>query len=179
MKYKKILLLLFFGLFVWKGIFSEILDPDVKTLKGVDKVHIIINRLNEDANKIGLTEDRLKTVVELKLRRERIEIIDQYSDLPQTEDVVGIKKYLEESDKWINIPGISICITVVASAFNVDLEFLQMVKLRRAPHISCTATTWDANITGTHTNDPEFIVSALSQLVDKFLNDFYKANPKK
>ena len=40
-------------------------------------------------------------------------------------------------------------------------------------------TTWERGVTGTHGNNPEYIVTAIEQLLDMFLNDYYKANLKK
>ena len=71
------------------------------------------------------------------------------------------------------------CLFRQIRAFNVTLDIKEQVKLHRDASIECTATTWSQSITGTHGSDPEYIVSALSMLLDDFLNDYYKANPKK
>ena len=157
MRYKEILLLIIFSLLFYNVTFSE---NDVKSypLKGINAIFVLIEKLPEDAIEIGLTSHRLKTVTELRLRREGI----------------TIKK---ESD--ISYPYFYVTVNVVGRAFNIELSLNEWVKLFRNPSIECYARTWNHSYTGTHGNDPEYIVSSLSALLDEFLNDYYKANPKK
>lgn len=152
MKYKKIILLLFICIFTLKGAFFE----KANVLKNLKEVDIVIEGLPEDASKIGLTKERIKTVVELCLRREGIKII-----------------------KDVRAPYIYININVLGLAFNISFELREPVTILRIPNEFCLATTWDKGFTGTHGNNPEYIVSSIKLLLDKFLNDYYKANPKK
>lgn len=155
MKHKKYLLLLLFTLFLYGKVFPIQISA---VLKGIDKIYVGIEGISEDGNKIGLTRERLRTVGELKLRREGITILKEYKIL---------------------YPNLYININVVGKAFNVELSFLEGVSLVRDPSIKTLARTWSRNSTGTHANDPEVIVSALSKLLDIFLNDYYKDNPNK
>jgi len=68
MKHKKNLLLLILGLFIWKAAFAE----RWQCLKNIDEIHLGIGYLSEDAKKIGLSPNRLRTVTESKLRKEGI-----------------------------------------------------------------------------------------------------------
>ena len=125
-----------------------------------NKFEILIGNLNEDAKKIGLTEERLRTVTELRLRKEGMDIKNASTNL--------------------NMPYVCVTITVVGAAFGIDLRIKEVVEIQRKPlPVFCTTSTWGASSIGTHIGDPEFIVSGLSQLLDEFLNDYYKANPKK
>lgn len=155
MKHKKILLLPLLIIFICNGISSQ---RDVKSypLKGINAIFVLIEKLPEDAIEIGLTEDRLRTITELRLRKE------------------GIK--IEEDG---NIPYLYINVNIVEVAFNVILSINEWTTLSRNPSIECYAVTWQSFYTGTHTNKPEYIVSSISNLLDEFLNDWYKANPKK
>lgn len=125
------------------------------------KFTVVIEDLHEDAEKIGLIRNRLKTVAELRLRREGITIID------------NLKSDLETPAVYINV-------NVVGKAFNVELAIDEWVHLKRIPVAQgCFAVVWDFSITGTHADDGEYIVSAINRLFDNFFNDYYKANPKK
>ncbi len=132
------------------------ISDDWEVLKDIDELEVVIEILSLDALKIGLTQDRLETVVELKLRRERIKIIES-----------PLMPYL-----YINV-------NVARNAFNINLELKETVKIQRLNRIAYGNTTWRVGTTGGHADKPEYIVSALSRLLDDFLNAYYKANPKK
>lgn len=61
-------------------------------------------------------------------------------------------------------------------AFNVIVEIKEWVKIERNS-VETTAVTWRDGITG-FAYESEHVISSLSQLIDEFLNDWYKANPK-
>ena len=127
-----------------------------EVLKGISSFEVVVEQLHKDSNDIGLTKDRLITVTELKLRREGL-----------------------LSSGGLLSPYVYINVNVVGVAFSISLEIHDMVQLVRDPSIIKTASTWDTSTTGTHGGDPEYIVTALNKLLDIFLNDYYKANPKK
>ena len=66
-KKRKVLLLFICVLFIYKGAFSA---ADYEVLKGINRLRVSIEFLNDEARKIGLTRDRLRTVTELRLRKE-------------------------------------------------------------------------------------------------------------
>jgi hypothetical protein len=78
-----------------------------------------------------------------------------------------------------NIPYLYVNVNAVGKGFNIELSLNEQVTLKRDPKISCRAKTWDMCVTGIHQNNSEYIVTSLSELLDYFLNDYYKANPKK
>jgi len=124
-----------------------------------NKFEILIAEPFGDTKEIRLMKGRLKTVTELRLRKEGFVITELSGDS--------------------NMPHVYIAVTVVRMAFNVELCIRELVEIQRKPSsVLCVVSTWYASYTGTHGNDSEFIVSGLSQLLDKFLNDYYKANPK-
>lgn len=171
MKHAKVLLLILSVIILSNWLFTEVDFPDVdyKVLKGIDGFEILIEVLNEDAIKIGLTRKRLKTVTELALRREGITVVEYKGGVKTTEELL----------KFSRTPFIYVNVNVSGRAFSVKLELKERVVLERDESISCTATTWDQLITGIHGGNSEFIVSALKELLDYFINDYYKANPKK
>ena len=141
---------------VWGHVFS---DVGVKSypLKGIDTIFVLIETLDEDAREAGVNVERLKTVVELRLRREGIVV---------AEELDGTIPYL-----YVNI-------SVAGKAFHVSLDLNERVDLCRDASIRCRAKTWDTGTTGTPAK-PDFVDACLSELLDEFLNDWYKANPKK
>ena len=165
MRQRKVLLLFIFALFIYKGAFS---NADYEVLKGINRLKVSIELLDDEARKIGLTRDRLKTITELRLRKEGITIFERGSDIT----IKAVRKSL-------NTPTIYVNVLVVGNAFHVYLAIKERVSLHRDESIQGRATTWNEGATGHHGNNPEYIVSSLSIQLDYFFNDYYKANPKK
>lgn len=127
-----------------------------------NKFIVAIGDLNEDAIKIGLTEKRLRTITELRLRREGITIV--------SEDMNGT----------LSNPHFYVDVHIIGAAVHFKVEIHEWVELKRLPILQkCPAITWSLGMTGTHSGDPEFIISGLNQIIDRFLNEYYQANPKK
>lgn len=131
---------------------------DIKSipLKGLKGLWVLVENLPQGAQDIGLTRERIQTVTELKLRREGL-----------------IAKFDYAS------PYFYVAINVSGLAFNVLVSVEDWVTLERDKTILCRAKTWLTGTTGTHGRDSEYIIGGLERLIDSFLNDYYKANPKK
>lgn len=132
------------------------ISEDWEVLKDIDELGVLVESLSICASEIGLSRERLITVVELKLRREGVKVVEA-----------------------INTPYLYINVLVLKNAFNIRIELTEKVKIKRLNRIHYAVVTWGTGATGIHGDDPEYIVSGLSSQLDKFLNDYYKANPKK
>lgn len=132
------------------------ISEDWEFLKDIDELGVLVERLSMYASEIGLSRERLITVVELKLRREGVKVV-----------------------KAINKPYLYINVLVLENAFSILIELMEEVKIKRLNRIAYRVATWRTGATGIHGDDPEYIVSSLSSQLDEFLNDYYKANPKK
>ena len=132
------------------------------------KFEVAIEELRkEDIKKIGLTEERLRTVAELRLRKEGMTIVNEKS-----------RKVPAEGERH-EIPVVYVNVCIVGPAYNIDLMICEDVVLKRPSSVTWIfAPTWGREITGTHVGDSEKIISSLNQLFDSFFNDYYKANPK-
>lgn len=180
MKYKKILLLLLLSLLIWKDAFSNQEIPlDIKgnmklnpnfnleyPLKGLNDIGIkILIEIDEKAIKLGLNKDGVRNSTELRLRREGIKISPKSPIL------------------------FHVSMEVVSNAFVIQIEVAEFVILTREALVvfkneafsltSFLAVTWSSARLGVHGKDPEFMLSTLKEIIDEFLNDYYKANPKK
>ena len=158
MKYKKTLFLVLLCLFISHEAFS-----DVRALKGIESICVFIEPLSNDALDLGLTEERIRIITELKLRKEGITITDEESKF----DVL-----------------LGVVISVVGrkgsgNGIGVFLKIKEEVSLIRNPSIICYAYTWNVGFIKDNVNKPEHVFTQLSNVLDYFLNDYYKANPKK
>ncbi len=121
-------------------------------------VAVLVEGLSAGARSIGLTEDRIQTRVELRLRS---------AGLTPGNDVRKNKAYL-----YVNVH-------VVDSAYSNSIEYKRWVDFttgnRRYGYV---ATTWESVSTGAHGRDAAFIMNSLDGHLDKFLNAYLKANQK-
>ncbi len=163
MIHKKILLLLILVLFIWRAIFAE----RWQHLKKIDKIHISIVNLSEDARRLGLSKKMLRTITESRLRKEGLKPIDDF-------DLIKLTK---KSSKFP--PSLKVEVSIKSSAFHVSLNVEEPVKLIRKPSYSLIATIWHTDLTGLHGQNSEYIISSFKTLLDEFFSDYYRANPRK
>lgn len=139
------------------------LPNDTDYLKGLKGVQVVVNDLDNDAKSIGLTLDRLQTATELALRRNRIRVLT----------------YRERLEIRGN-PTLHVNINAFANVFYVDVSLAEAARLERSPRIAVVSVrVWEKSIIGAHGRDPDFIVKSVEQLVERFCNDYLKANPTK
>ena len=137
--------------------FSTKNEERLKFFNVCEPFYLVIEDLNDDAKEIGLTKDRVQNLIESRLRSARI-----YKDGSAYLPITFTRPYL-----YVNI-------NVVGRAFSVSLEFKKPVT-DEYEHAGL-APTWDVSSTGTHGKDPRFIVSVLSELMDKFLVEYLRVN---
>lgn len=129
-------------------------------------VGVFVAPLPKDAEQIGLTEDRLQTRVELRLRQAKLKPVKIEKHRPA---------YL-----YVDV-------NMVGNAFAIRVVFIRPVSYPIDPTAifanavgtaarSCMASTWVTLGVGTYRGDSEFIVQSLDEHLDKFLNEYLKAN---
>ncbi len=122
-------------------------------------IAVVVEDLHAGATSIGLTEDRIRTRVELRLRS------------------AGLTP---GNDSSKNATVLYVNINVQGDAFNIAVKYKRWVDFttgdRRYGYV---ATTWDADGAGTYgTLGAAFIMNSLDGLLDEFLNAYLKANQK-
>jgi hypothetical protein len=124
------------------------------------------------AERHGLTDSQVQTDVELRLRRAGIRVLT-----PDEQDARPGSPYL-----YINIntkagDGPSAGLIAV----NINVELRQSVRLARDPDIWVLhATTWSKSVLGLGGHAQlRHVRESLGDQVDKFINDYYAANPER
>jgi len=143
---------------------AEYVIDKKETLRGIKSMEVVIESLEPDIIRLGLTREMLKTDVELKLR------------------LAGIKVVTEKN---LDEPYLYVCVNIYSSknppvfSFNVSVQFNQLVYLGRDKNISFDGVTWSDGCTGiVGTKEmSKFIRDAVKLIVDKFLNDYLSVNP--
>jgi len=134
--------------------------PSLNGLETSDyqRLKIGIEPLNEAAKKIGLTEERLRSRYELRLRQYGLEPVSS-------------------SDQTFGF--VYLGIHVVGKAFHTWVDFGRPVVFNSGKAWYTTSgKTWFRSETGTHGGDSEFILQGLDSLFDEFLKEYLKANSK-
>jgi len=121
-------------------------------------VAVVIERLSADAGSLGLTEDRIRTRVELRLRS---------AGLTPGNDITK------------NLASLYVNVNVGGSAYSAAVEYKrQVIFITGNRRYRYLATTWESASIGTHARSAVYIMNALDQNLDKFLNEYLKANQK-
>ncbi len=132
-------------------------NDDQKTHKGFklftncEPIHFVVEELSRHASKIGLTKKSIQNAIESRLRSARLysnEVLNSYI--------------------YVNV-------TVSGRAFGIGLDFEKVVfdSYSREKNF---ATTWHDGGIGAHGGSSEYILSNLSQYMDKFLTEFLRVN---
>jgi len=137
-------------------------DYMVESLHGLKSVEVLVEDLNEDARRVGLDDDRLKTIVELQLRKAGIPV----------EDSASAVLYLN-----VNIAAI---FEVDAFSYAVNLQLNQGARLIRNTEIFVFAPTWHDALFGIAINKSPIqnVKECCRELADEFINDYLEANLK-
>ena len=113
-------------------------------------LNLIVEGLPEDAEEIGLTEERIQTAAESRLRAARL--YDAEAD----------------HDLYVNVH-------VVGSAFSIGIGYNKLLH-DEALDIVGRAQTWDTRAVGTHVGDASFILQGVSEHMDLFVVEYLRVN---
>jgi uncharacterized protein YpmB len=136
------------------------------SLRGVKKLSVVVqieNPLSEDFKKVGLTEDRIRTAVELKLQEEKIDVI--YRDL--SSDVPILHVEVEGSNK-----------DGKTFSFLIEVELWQETFLKRDPKVEVIAGTWSTGVFGLASvqNIANEIMGLINDMIETFVKAYLSVN---
>jgi len=140
---------------------------DRQSLVGLKGVYILIEDINPEVERDGLSRVTRQTDVDLKLRQ------------------AGITVYTREQS--FSVPGspyLYLAVNILKTrsglyAYAVALRLAQSVTLSRAPHVTVTGATWHSGAVGVVGGaNLSQIRDAVRDVVDQFLNAYLAANPK-
>jgi len=117
-------------------------------------MQLVIEHLSEDASEIRLTERRLQTATESRLRLARL-YTDDY-----------------EHSQWAYL---YVNVLVVGRAFNLTVQYNKSL-YDPLSDLFLTATTWTRGSTGIHGGDAGYIMQAVSEKIDEFLLAYLSVN---
>jgi hypothetical protein len=164
-----VICLLIVGLMISVSVASAESDSEKQSLKGIKALEVLIEGLGEEEKQAGLTESSLRVLVEGRLRKAGIKVVDDSINEPG-------RPYL-----YLNIN----CLTdksgseIVRYIYSYDLQLKQGALLKRNSEFE-VVPTWDAGGVGYFgTQKLGAIERSVEKLVDMFINDFLAMNPVK
>lgn len=129
------------------------------TLKGVKEFSVTISSLPEKAKALRITEERIRTIAELELRKAKIRIKKD----AQAELAIGVNPVFSDKGDFM--------------VFAVQISFIQPVTLTINGK-SAIATTWQRGAIGTSGRGTaeRIIEDSVRQNLEEFINDYLASN---
>ena len=148
--------------------FSQSHQAEINTLKGLKGIGVSVGNIDTDAVADGLSKTKLLTSITEKLKSSDIKV---FTDLELR--TIGGQPRLVLNVNTVKQPG-------PIYIFTLTLDFNQIVLLERNNGLTAVSPTWSVLTTGgTLPEDLSASVqTALDPMVDSFISDFQKANPK-
>jgi hypothetical protein len=139
---------------------------DKDTLRGIKGVSVVVEAIEPEVERAGLTQRQIRTDVELKFLLTRLNVFP-----PETGGAfLYVRPFILKHHK------LSRYFQVDMYVFRIDLELRQAVYLTRNKKPT-TAPTWSIEALGA-TKDLDDIRNAIKGCVDIFLSAWLSVNPK-
>ncbi len=107
------------------------------SLKGLRKLAVVVHiekPVSDDFKKVGLTEERIRTGIELKLKEAKIDVV-YVEDLPSDTPILHVEVSGSKRDGK-------------TFSFLIEVELWQRSFLKRDPKIEMMAATWSTGVFG-------------------------------
>lgn len=167
-KFTILLVLVITSLMISTDSFSQSNQAEMNTLKGLKGIGVEVEDIDSDAASDGLKKDALLKIITQKLNKSGINILTN-----QEVGTISGQPKLVLSINSIKQPG-------PIYIFTATLDLNQIVALQRMPGLTTVSPTWTVLTTGgalpedLSTN----VQAALDPMLDSFISDYKKANPK-
>lgn len=145
---------------------SYALTLNPKVLVGLKGVYVLIEPINPQAERLGLTKDQIKADVELRLLKAGVRVLteeEQNATPGKPSLYVNINTHIEK-----NLP-------IIPLSIRIDLN--EVVTLDTG--LKTVGTIWHTGSVGVvGKKSIRKIREAVNQDIDRFINDYLAANPK-
>ncbi|MGE5840341.1 MAG: hypothetical protein ACM34H_10425 [Deltaproteobacteria bacterium] len=142
--------------------FAEDKEITRTTLRGIKEVNVVIESIEPEIEKLGLTQAQVRADVEGKLRGANIPVAEQ---IERGRPAVYLYVQVMRPEK------------VDRLFYSISLSLLQNVVLERDPKVKTNTDTWQVRVLGM-SSGTDAIRSEIRSLMDQFIEDFRKANQK-
>jgi hypothetical protein len=138
------------------------------SLAGLRKLCVVVQiekPLSEDFEKVGLTEYRIRTGVELNLQEAKIDVVYMES-LPSDVPILHVE--IDGSNR-----------SGRTFSFLIEVELWQKSFLKRDPKVEVIAGTWSTGVfgSGSASNIGNDIMGLINSMMDTFIKAYLSVNP--
>lgn len=137
-------------------------------LRGLQGIHVIVEQINPEVERIGLTRSELQAKTEQQIRRAGIKVLSKEEQILEKG-----RPYL-----YVYLHIIKFGTRITRYLFYIQVQLNQDVYLVRDPTIWGPAVTWSTGGTGIDF-DLDNVRSIVKKKVDDFINTFLIMNPKR
>ncbi len=139
-----------------------------ESLKGITDLNVVVEYISEEAERHGLTRDKLQTDVELRLRQLGIRVVREF----------GFQKTRGKPYLYINVNA-KVVEDLPMFSVGISVELKQDARLVNNPEVVLSVTTWEKRGTGeVGRNRLSDVRRSVLDFVNAFANDFLSMNGK-
>jgi len=137
------------------------------SLKGLKKLIVVVQiekPVSDDFKKVGLTEERIRTGIELKLQEAKIDVV--YTEtLPSETPILHVEMNGSKKDGK-------------TFSFLIEVELWQKSFLKRDPRIEVMAATWSAGVfgLGSASKIADDVMGWINSTMDTFVKAYLSVN---
>jgi hypothetical protein len=137
------------------------------SLKGLKKLIVVVQiekPVSDDFQKVGLTEERIRTGIGLKLQEAKIDVV-YTENLPSDTPILHVEVSGSKKDGK-------------TFSFLLEVELWQKSFLKRDPKIEVMAATWSAGVfgLGSASNIANDIMGLINEMMDTFVKAYLSVN---
>jgi hypothetical protein len=138
--------------------------PSLKGLKKLSVVVQIEKQVSDDFKKVGLTEERIRTGIGLKLQEAKIDVV-YTENLPSDTPILHVEVSGSKKDGK-------------TFSFLLEVELWQKSFLKRDPKIEVMAATWSAGVfgLGSASNIANDMMGLINEMMDTFVKAYLSVN---
>ncbi len=140
------------------------------SLRGIRKLVVVVqieNPVSDDFRTAGLTEERIRTGIELKLREAKVDVvyIENLKNLPSDIPVLHVEVNGSKKDNK-------------TFSFLIEVELWQKSSLKRDPNIETVAATWSMGVfgLGSASSIASDLMGWINGTMEAFVKAFLSAN---
>lgn len=149
------------------------------SLQGITGLYVIISiakGADDVLNELSVTEEQLRTVVELKLRLAGIKVVSKNDIL----NIPGMPQLIVTVSGWKTALGDS---NEILFSLGTDVELGQLAYLKRNPTIEMVAVTWSLSgfargSSSKKSQTRQHLRDLIMELSDRFINAYLSVNHK-
>ena len=137
------------------------------SLKGLRKLAVVVQiekPVSDDFKKVGLTEERIRTGIELRLREAKIDVVYR-ENLPSDTPILHVEVNGSKRDGK-------------TFSFLIEVELWQKSILKRDPKIEVMAATWSTGVfgLGSASSIADDMMGWINGTMDTFVKAFLSVN---